>query len=85
MEKNDVQLHGQHTGLVGALPHEIISECVNSMLKRKMPTKIRKKLPQRKRTEEFLKVNMHNLGKYNYLRHTKGEMIGDYYKKKYAK
>ncbi len=62
-----------------------ISECVNSVLKRKMPAKIRKKLPQRKRIEEFLEVNMHNLGKYNYLRHTKGEMIGDYYKKKIRK
>ncbi len=30
---------------------------------------VRKKLPQRKRTEEFLKVNMHNLIHYNYLRH----------------
>ncbi len=57
-----------------------VSECVNSMLKRKMPAKIRKKLPQRKKTEEFLKVNMHNLRQYNYLRHTNAEMIRDYKK-----
>ncbi len=56
-----------------------ISECVNSMLKRKMPTKIRKKLPQRKRTEEFLKINMHNLRQYDYLRHTNPGMILDYH------
>ena len=31
-----------------------ISESVNSMMKRKMPVKIRKKLPQRKKTEETL-------------------------------
>ena len=41
-----------------------ISECVNSMMKRKMPVKIRKKLPQRKKTEETLKINMHNLRQY---------------------
>ena len=32
-----------------------ISESVNSMMKRKMPAKIRKKLPERKKTEEILK------------------------------
>ncbi len=55
-----------------------ISESVNSMMKRKMPTKIRKKLPQRKKTEESLKINMHNLRQYNYLRHTNPQMIKDY-------
>ncbi|MCL4336080.1 MAG: hypothetical protein M1344_02475 [Candidatus Thermoplasmatota archaeon] len=55
-----------------------ISECVNSMMKRKMPTKIRKKLPQRKKTEETLKINMHNLRQYNYLAHTNPEMVMDY-------
>ncbi len=55
-----------------------ISECVNSMMKRKMPTKIRKKLPQRKKTEETLKINMHNLRQYNYLTHTNPELIRDY-------
>lgn len=38
-----------------------ISESVNSMMKRKLPVKIRMKLPQRKKTEEILKINMHNL------------------------
>jgi transposase len=55
-----------------------ISECVNSMMKRKMPVKIRKKLPQRKKTEETLKINMHNLRQYNYLKHTKPDLIEDY-------
>lgn len=49
-----------------------ISESVNSMIKRKMPTKIRKRLSQGKTTEEILKINMHNL------RHTNPEMIRDY-------
>jgi transposase len=55
-----------------------ISESVNSMIRRKMPVKIRKKLPQRKETEETLKINMHNLRQYSYLRHTNPEMIKDY-------
>ena len=55
-----------------------ISESVNSMIKRKMPVKIRKKLPQRKQTEETLKINMHNLRQYNYLKRTNPEMIKDY-------
>ncbi len=61
-----------------------ISECFNSVLKRKVPAKIRKKLSQRKNTEEFLKVNMHNLRQYNYLGHTNAEMILDH-KKTYIK
>ena len=55
-----------------------ISESVNSMMKRKMPVKIRKKLSQRKKSEEILKINMHNLRQYSYLRHTNPEMINDY-------
>ncbi len=55
-----------------------ISECVNSMLKRKMPTKIRKKLSQRKNTEEALKINVHNLRQYSYLKRTKPDLIKDY-------
>jgi transposase len=55
-----------------------ISESVNSMMKRKMPVKVRKKLPLRKKTEEILKINMHNLRQYSYLRHTYPEMIKDY-------
>ncbi len=48
------------------------------MLKKKMPTKIRKKLPQRKKIEEFLKINVHNMKQYNYLRHTKPEIVGNF-------
>ncbi len=55
-----------------------ISECVNSMMKRKMPVKIRKKLSRRKKTEETLKINMHNLRQYNYLKHTNPGLIKDY-------
>ena len=55
-----------------------ISEAVNSMMKRKMPAKIRKRLPQRKETEETLKINMHNLSQYSYLRRTNPELIKDY-------
>ena len=55
-----------------------ISESVNSMMKRKMPVKIRKKLPLRKNTEEILKISMHNLRQYSYLRHTGPDMIKDY-------
>jgi hypothetical protein len=48
------------------------------MMKRKMPVKVRKELPLRKKTEEILKINMHNLGQYSYMRHTDPEMIKDY-------
>ena len=48
-----------------------ISECVNSMMKRK-------KLLRRKKTEETLKINMYNLRQYNHLRHTNPEFIRDY-------
>ncbi len=55
-----------------------ISKSGNSMMKRKIPVKARKKLPLRKKTEEILKINMHNLRQYSYLRHTDTEMIKDY-------
>ena len=45
------------------------------MMKRKMPVKVRKKLPLRKNTEEILKISMHNLGQFSSLRHTDPEMI----------
>jgi hypothetical protein len=48
------------------------------MMKRKMSVKIRKKLPQRKKTEEASKINMHNLRQYSCLRYTNLEMINDY-------
>ncbi|MGC8497406.1 MAG: hypothetical protein ACP5NL_05365 [Thermoplasmata archaeon] len=52
-----------------------ISETVNSMMKRRMPAKIRKKLPQRKRTEEVLKINVHNVRQYCYLRYLAPELL----------
>ena len=44
-----------------------ISETGNSMLKRREPTKIRKKLSERKDTEEILKFNVHNIRQIGYL------------------
>ncbi len=37
------------------------------MLERKLPTRIRKKLPEIKEIEEFLKVNVHNVRQCCYL------------------
>ena len=59
-----------------------ISETVNSMLKRREPTKIRKKLSQRKATEETLKFNIHNLRQVCYLKYLsphllRTDVIGD--------
>ena len=55
-----------------------ISETANSMIKRNMPFKIRKRLPPRKRIEEYLKVNAHNLRLLNYLKHTNPEPLKTY-------
>ena len=59
-----------------------ISESGNSMLKRREPTKIRKKLSQRKATEETLKFNIHNLRQVCYLKYLaphllRTDVIGD--------
>ncbi|MEM3191630.1 MAG: hypothetical protein QW292_05990 [Candidatus Parvarchaeota archaeon] len=43
-----------------------------------MPINIRKKLPLQRKTEETLKINMHNLRQYNYLKHTNPDLIKDY-------
>lgn len=52
-----------------------ISESVNPMLKMKMSFNIRKIIPYRKRGEEYLKVNIHNLRQFNYLKHTNPELL----------
>lgn len=44
-----------------------IGETVNSMIKRREPTPIRKRLERRKDTEERLKINVHNVRQYSYL------------------
>jgi transposase len=59
-----------------------ISESVNSMLKRREPTKIRKKLSLRKETEAILKFNVHNVRQICYLQYLaphliKMDIIGD--------
>jgi len=46
-----------------------ISETGNSMLKRREPTKIRKKLSERKGIEESLKFNVHNIRQIGYLQY----------------
>jgi len=46
-----------------------ISETGNSMLKRREPTKIRKKLSERKGIQEALKFNVHNIRQICYLRY----------------
>lgn len=46
-----------------------ISETGNSMVKRREPTKIRKKLSERKGTEEALKFNIHNVRQLGYLQY----------------
>ena len=52
-----------------------ISESVNSMLKRREPTKIRKKLSLRKETEEILKFNIHNVRQICYLQYLAPHLI----------
>ena len=51
------------------------AEAVMSMLKRRLPARIRKKLPGRKETEEFLKANVHNVRQCCYLTHTEPAMV----------
>ena len=46
-----------------------ISETGNSMLKRREPTKIRKKISERRAIEEVLKFNVHNIRQVGYLRY----------------
>ena len=51
------------------------AEAVMSMLKRRLPARIRKKLPGRKATEEFLKANVHNVRQCCHLTHTEPTMV----------
>lgn len=44
-----------------------VSESINSMMKRREPIPIRKRLPWRRDTAEYLKVNVHNLRQSCYL------------------
>ena len=46
-----------------------ISETGNSMDKKRFPAKIRKKLSERKGTEETLRINVHNVRQIGYLRY----------------
>ncbi|MDG7001145.1 MAG: hypothetical protein JRN15_18780, partial [Nitrososphaerota archaeon] len=52
-----------------------ISETVNSMEKRRFPSKLRKKLTMRKDTEEFLRQDVHNLRQYSYLSYLQPDLI----------
>jgi len=52
-----------------------ISETVNSMMKRREPTPLRKRLDERRDTEEFLKGNIHNIRQCGYLVYLKPQYI----------
>lgn len=54
-------------GFLKVFHNRSISETINSMMKRKEPTPIRKRLSWRKDTAEYLKVNLHNLRQSCYL------------------
>lgn len=54
-------------GYLSIVHDRSISETVNSMMKRREPIPIRKRLGRRKNTAEFLKVNVHNLRQSCYL------------------
>lgn len=51
------------------------SETVHSMDRARFPAKIRKRLPWRKKTEEFLRKNVHNVRQYSYLRYLQPELV----------
>ena len=52
-----------------------ISETVNSMMKRREPTPLRKRLGERRDTEEFLKGNIHNIRQCGYLVYLKPQYV----------
>jgi transposase len=52
-----------------------ISETVNSMDKTRFPAKIRKRLYWRKRTEELLRKDVHNVRQYSYLRYLEPDLV----------
>jgi transposase len=52
-----------------------ISETVNSMDKARFPTKVRKRLPWRKRTEQLLRKDVHNARQYSYLQYLEPELV----------
>lgn len=54
-------------GFLEIIHNRSISETINSMMKRREPAPIRKRLDQRKDIEEYLKVNIHNLRQSCYL------------------
>jgi transposase len=61
-------------GFLGVYHGRSISETVNSMMKRREPTPIRKRLSWRKSTEEGLKVYIHNLRQSCYLTYLAPEL-----------
>ena len=54
-------------GFLSVFHGRSISETVNSMMKRREPIPLRKRLPGRKDTEEYLKIIIHNLRQCCYL------------------
>lgn len=52
-----------------------ISETSNSMDKTKFPFRIRRKIPQRKCAAESLRIYVHNVRRYSYMRYVQPELI----------
>jgi hypothetical protein len=52
-----------------------ISETVNSMDKPRLPTKNRRRLPWRKKTEQLLRKDVHNARRHSYLQYLEPELI----------
>jgi len=61
-------------GFLGVFHNRSISESINSMLKRREPIPIRKRLSWRKNVEEYLKMNIHNLRQSCYLTYLAPDM-----------
>ena len=61
-------------GFLNIYHNRSISETVNSMIKRREPTPIRKRIPWRRGTEEFLKINIHNIRQSCYLAYLSPEL-----------
>ena len=57
-------------GFLDVYHNRSISETVNSMMKRREPIPIRKRLSGRRRTAEVVKINLHNLRQSCYLTYT---------------
>lgn len=62
-------------GFLSVFHGRSISESVNSMMKRREPIPLRKRLPERKDTEEYLKILVHNLRQCCYMTYLDPERV----------